>query len=209
MNDHAAVPPAGGPLSLYIHEAAKRRLDLYSAECPLEISGVGEVWLVPGASGNPIVISQVFLLEQVSSHAHTELTAGGLASLLGERAAAGLPSESIRLWWHSHAAMPAFWSATDEAAISSFNYVGWLVSIVTNRRGEILARLDIFPSTSQPLRRTFAAALIELPHSDEEERAEVRAEIQRKVRRARVPRTPEVRVAVTAASARRNWRRSA
>jgi hypothetical protein len=173
-------------LTIYMTEAAKRRLDLYISECPSEISGVGEVSLVPGSSGSDLVITGVFLLDQVASAADTELTSSGLAAFLAERATSGQSADTIRLWWHSHADTPGalFWSRTDEAAVSSFSYAGWFVSVVGNRRGELLGRLDIYPSGSQPLRHTFhQVQLVELARV-EEERAAIRAEIARKVRPA-------------------------
>jgi hypothetical protein len=170
---HVSTDAAAEGPTIYLPAAVKRLLELYIRECPLEISGVGEVW-TPVAGR--IVVSHLHLVEQVASRASTDLTANGLATFLGERVDTGL-GPAVRLWWHSHAGAECFWSATDERTIESFAHSGWWCSIVGNHRGDLLARVDIFPSPRQPLRHTFAATVTALADEDV-----VKEEIARKVK---------------------------
>jgi hypothetical protein len=55
----------------------------------------------------------------------------------------GIDTSKLKLWWHSHANMGVFWSTTDENTIKLFDN-GWMISLVGNKKGEILSRLDIY-----------------------------------------------------------------
>jgi proteasome lid subunit RPN8/RPN11 len=56
----------------------------------------------------------------------------------------------INGWWHSHGHAGVFWSGTDEETISRMRQslaCGYVVSIVSNQKGDILCRVD-YKSTS-------------------------------------------------------------
>ncbi len=50
-------------------------------------------------------------------------------------------SANLNCWIHSHANMDVFWSGTDDSTIDDL-VDGYLLSIVVNKKGEILARVD-------------------------------------------------------------------
>jgi hypothetical protein len=88
---------------------------------------------------------------------------------------------TLRLWWHSHADGPLYWSKTDEQTIEGLS-IDRLVSVVGNRTPEFECRLDLF----SPQRVTYSALpLIPLPDKtplDETTlRTSVRAELKEKV----------------------------
>jgi hypothetical protein len=53
--------------------------------------------------------------------------------------------EDLRFSWHSHGNLGVSWSGTDEQGVNKYlsNGVPWLASIVVNRDGDMLGRLDI------------------------------------------------------------------
>jgi hypothetical protein len=124
---------------IYIESKAKERLDLYIEHCVDEVSGLGEV----ERRGNDFLIKKIYLLEQEVTATSCQLSPKGLASFLIKLIKDGGHSESIKLWWHSHAEMGVFWSAIDINTINSFRN-GWMISIVGNKKGEYLTRIDIY-----------------------------------------------------------------
>jgi proteasome lid subunit RPN8/RPN11 len=171
-------------LVIEITPDARARLEEYARLCPLEISGLGmiEVQLAPEAG---LVITEVVLLDQEVTHTHTTLSGEALALFMMGLDDRDANPESVRVWWHSHAHMRAFFSDEDEATIGSFSYLPWLVSIVTNHYGEMLARLDLFPSELVPVHVTKYARLV--TQRDFSLAARLRAEIQRRVTKVTEP----------------------
>ncbi len=162
----------------------------YVQICPYEISGFGaiEVRRLPGSQ---LLITEVFLLDQEVTHDHTKLSSEDLASFLMSVDASDIDPATFRVWWHSHANLSVFFSGVDEDTISSFDYLPWLISIVVNHRGEVLARLDVFASDSVPVQVTQYAELTVLP--DFELIAELRQEIKRRVKKSK-PIVPPIEV---------------
>lgn len=127
-----------------ISRDAKRRLDLFIKKCDKEISGFGEVEHNPETGR--FLITQIHLLEQECSGASTDIDAKTISKMLTEAVRRDLPVEKLKLWWHSHVNMSAFWSGTDENTATSFNN-GWMLSYVGNKRGEYKMRLDVYYPT--------------------------------------------------------------
>ena len=59
-------------------------------------------------------------------------------------AAEGIDGSRLKCWLHSHAGMKAFWSTTDDECCAMLANGSYSVSIVTNIRGDILTRLDVY-----------------------------------------------------------------
>lgn len=121
------------------------RLRLYVELCPSEIGGLAEV----RAEGDGLLVTALCLLDQRVSSSETELQPEAVLRLLHQCLEEGRDPAALRLWWHSHAEHEVEWSETDEATIQGFGAAS-LISLVTNRAGDVLCRWD----TWQPERST-------------------------------------------------------
>ncbi len=126
--------------NVYIFDDVKRRLDTYVKLATGEISGLGIVEV----HGNNLLITDIILFEQNSNPSHTALSTADIASFLTQAVMQGRPTETLKLWWHSHVNMDVFWSQEDEGTAQGLANGVWFLSIVANKRGEYLCRLDIF-----------------------------------------------------------------
>lgn len=162
-------------MKVIITPEAKQRLDLYVAAVDGEISGLGSVMVLKGN----MYIADIFLLRQESSSSETELNAGAVSELLNELIAAGEPVEMLKLHWHSHANMSAFWSGQDDKTAEGFAN-GWMLSLVINKKGEYKCRLDVY----EPVHLLMDNITMEvgLPAADVALVAEVAAEVKEKVK---------------------------
>lgn len=161
------------PVEVTIAPQASARLDAYIKHASGEVSGLGLV----EKDGDKFHITEVFLFEQESSASDTELCQDDVSKFLVELATEGVDTSKLRLWWHSHANMATFWSSTDESNIRRIN-TDWLLSVVGNKKGEYLARLDfISPITLTLDDVPFTVAA----HLTEEEEAAIVQEIKDKV----------------------------
>ncbi len=113
------------------------RLRLYVELCPSEIGGLGEV----RPEGDGLLVTDLFLLDQRVSASATELQPEAVLRLLHRCLEEGRDPAALRLWWHSHAEHEVEWSDTDVATIQGFG-ADALVSLVTNKAGDLLCRFD-------------------------------------------------------------------
>jgi len=111
-----------------------------------------------------LLITDVFLVEQVSGPGATELTSEGVAQLLIDLEQAGEDSGQIRCWVHSHGHSDVFWSTTDEQCIHDLRNDGWVLSWVTNKAGDDRLRLDLY----QPIRMTVGRLDLQVHVVDDE-----------------------------------------
>ncbi len=123
-----------------------------------EFSALGNVAVHQG----DMLITDVHLVEQVSSAGSTEMDDEGVARLLIELEEAGEDSSSLRLWVHSHGHSDVFWSSTDERCIRGLDGGEWVLSWVCNKANEDRLRLDLF----QPLRLTIDHIGLQLHSAD-------------------------------------------
>jgi proteasome lid subunit RPN8/RPN11 len=114
----------------------------YAQVAETEIAGLGRVLEYPGL----VLVTDVFVVPQVSSSANAELDSDAVADMACELARNG-GLEQIRFFWHSHAEMGCFFSGIDNSTIEAFG-APYLISTVVNKRGSEAHRLDIF----EPLR---------------------------------------------------------
>ncbi len=129
---------------------AFQKLRAYINSIDYEISGFGKVEKV----GEDLVVTDVKIFQQVVSETHTTMDAMALAAFWDELMVAGEDIGKWKLWWHSHVNMPALFSGTDYDTIDEFDTElgeeNWILAIVANKLGKMLARVDIF----QPIRCT-------------------------------------------------------
>ena len=126
---------------------------------------------------NTIRMDRLLLPEQTNSASHTEVSEEALAELLVEAVREGIDTAKLKVWLHSHGQIQAFFSATDEQNMrSAFPQADWVLSLVTNRAGEIKARLSLY----KPFRLDVDDVLVTVGLPSQLE-ADIRKEVQRKV----------------------------
>lgn len=158
---------------VFITPEAKRALDTYIDLCPLEISGLGKVMRV----GKIFLVYTVELFAQEVTAGSTDLDTETLQKFLLEIVKAGGNPEEYKLWWHSHVNGGCHWSQTDEDTCDRFKN-GWMLSVVANKHGEYLARLDIY----EPVRITLDRLQFEVrAFADDELIAKLKEEVAAKV----------------------------
>lgn len=155
---------------------ALRKVQLYIEGCPVEISGLGTVEV---CSAGHLVVTDVFIVDQMGSASNTLLSPEALAELVTSQACKGLDLLLLRCWWHSHAEGAVFFSRTDENTIDTFTG-DFLVSVVGNRRGDLRCRLDLF----LPVRLSLEVPLC--CTEEEELRSSVEQDIARCVHRTAI-----------------------
>ena len=111
-----------------------------------EVSGLGTVTEVKDKAGNVLqfIVDDIFLLKQHCSSADTVLDDTSVGEFLYQMQQKGEDLSRIKFWWHSHGDLNTFWSTTDEENIQRLSNSSSLISLVTNHKGKILTRIDIF-----------------------------------------------------------------
>jgi hypothetical protein len=165
-------------MKIIFKPAAFKKFRAYVNGIELEISGFGKVEKVDGN----LVVTDVKIFPQVVSAGHTEMDARSLAAFWDELMVAGEDIGKWKLWWHSHVYMTAAFSGTDTDTIDEFDSEmpeeNWMLSIVTNKLGNLLARIDVF----QPIRCIINNVAWEVEQTDEEITVDVQSEIAEKVK---------------------------
>jgi hypothetical protein len=155
---------------------AWRKMVLYGDLCPYEISGLGVVDEV----GADYRMTDLLIVEQEVTPIETSLDGEAVANLIVRMVEDGRDPGALKIWWHSHAREAVFWSGEDERTISTFQN-DYMISIVTNHAGKMLARVDRYAP------RTTTWVWLDPPaDAGEPEPADVdaaRAQIQALVRR--------------------------
>jgi hypothetical protein len=197
-------------MEIYITTTAWLKLKYYISECEREISGFGKVRFIEESEiledkeekeynslgyqvynknsffeekRSVLQIYDIEILPQTVSEAHATIDQSTLAQFLTEKIRKNEKVEDYRVWWHSHATMEAFFSATDTNTIAGSTEFPYLVSIVGNHANSFQTRLDIF----KPFRMTFEDITLKVEHDDNEElRAQCKKEIAKKVKQQRI-----------------------
>ncbi len=107
-----------------------------------EINGIGIV----EREGGKFIVKDLFLLEQEVSGAQCDIKPDSMVNLMQEMVEAdkGDDIPKLRFWWHSHNTMGVHWSSTDDATGKNFAGSEFLVSIVTNHRGEMRGKVNLY-----------------------------------------------------------------
>jgi proteasome lid subunit RPN8/RPN11 len=140
--DDGANPPRG-PV-LYAHPEAWQTIVSLVQECPIEVSGFA---LIKRESPRRLVLASaedVFIIDQVATGGSVDSTRANV-NLALDRADALDRGNEMRLQFHGHPG-DAYFSATDMGNIENYGHCGgtWMVSIVFDRTGGYVARLDMF-----------------------------------------------------------------
>lgn len=130
--------------TLYISVDAWRKILRYArASVPNEINGFAYMTLF---EGNFFLLDapDVVIIQQEVSPGSADNDDSVYAKLLYQQR--HRPDPEPRMQWHSHVNGPAYFSDTDMGTISNFGEAGatWMLSLVTNVRGEVEARLDLY-----------------------------------------------------------------
>ena len=155
------------------------RIRHYVDIAPGEVSALGVV----ERDGEDLVVTDLFLPKQTCSGASTEMDQSDVAKILVDLESQGIDSKTLRLWLHSHADMNTFWSQTDAETIRGLCNDGFLLSVVTNKKGAMLARVDVF----EPIPFTIDKVPVEPLLPDFGLRDQCKAEIEARVQRAALP----------------------
>jgi len=112
-------------------QEAWQKIMYFVNKCPDEISGFGTV--LYDKSSNEFIVTDAYLLEQTGGAAHTDIDGKSLSKMMVAR----MKEEgSMKLWWHSHVNMAAFWSGQDTSTIKELGTNGWIIATVFNKRRE-------------------------------------------------------------------------
>lgn len=160
---------------LVIYDNVWKRIQAYVRSCEIEIQGFGTVSV---EADGTIVVDDVFILDQYATAASVEADQLALSRHTFEMMQRGDDPGRIKFQWHSHVAMQAYFSSTDTANIESWPG-DWLISLVTNIRGQFACRMDIFT----PLRVGFELQPQLVSAIDDTVMDEARAEVAARVMR--------------------------
>lgn len=125
----------------------------WTAMAPGEFSALGLV----EKDAEDLRVTEIFLPRQSCTAMNTEMESEDVARLLLDLENRGVESRKLCLWLHSHGEMKTFWSGTDDATIEGLANDGYVVSIVVNKAGDVLCRVDLF----EPFRHTFHKVPVE------------------------------------------------
>jgi hypothetical protein len=158
---------------LHITYEAYQKMALYIEAASGEISGLGTI-----TRTNELTVDDVFIFPQECGGAHTEIDMKDIANEMIRIDKEGGNTGAVKVWWHSHADMEAFFSGTDTDTIEEMGATfPYLVSIVGNKRGQFNARVDVF----NPIRMTSEMRL-EITHdNDVETRERIEQEVREKI----------------------------
>lgn len=150
------------------------RYHAWCREAKGEMSCLGEV----ERNGLNFHIAALHILPQDCTSTSTRIRDAALAQFLMERETAtpGF-SERLKAWLHTHHDFGVFWSGTDTDCIRDFGADSYLISIVINKRGESLARLDLF----SPVRATLHTVITPLFTIPESIQAEAKSDVEANV----------------------------
>lgn len=128
-----------GVPNLIFQASAWEKLMGFVLACPLEINGFGYV----RRYGLDVWVDDVFILPQVVSAGHAETDSAAVAKHITEMLNRGEDPSIMKLQWHSHVNMPAYFSGIDLDTIDAYS-APWMTSLVVNKQGEYQARLDVY-----------------------------------------------------------------
>lgn len=124
-----------------IRPEALDKLDFFIEASDVEISGFGAVTQL---NEEEFLIEDIYTFEQESSGGGTEIDGESLAAGIIELINEGVNPENMRLWWHSHVNMSAYFSITDTDTMEkTLTDAPWMISIVGNKSKDYRVRFDL------------------------------------------------------------------
>lgn len=160
--------------TIYLTSKTSRQISLYTKMAQGEISWMGKV-IRRGEFD--FFVDEIFLIKQETTPTKTKFDDDAMAMFLFKYHQAGNDVGDLKLWLHTHHNFAVGWSLQDEDTINEFNRAEYLISIVTNKFDDFMARIDIF----RPLRLTVDAQIVILPNFTAEEIHKAKQEIDEKV----------------------------
>jgi len=134
-------------IKVLLHPKVLEKIRHWTALAKGEFSALGLV----EKNGDDLIVPEIYLPKQTCSPANTDMDQTDVARLMVDLEKQGIDPTTLRLWLHSHGDMRTFWSNTDTSTIQGLANDGFVVSIVTNKNADVLARVDCF----HPFRFTF------------------------------------------------------
>lgn len=164
------------PVKLY------QKLRHYVEGTDLEITGMGKIRKEVTEDGDTdFYVEDIKIFKQKVSSANTHLDGVAVGKFFNEILKKGEKMSDWKLTWHSHNTMGAFFSYTDQQTVESWDLEqedhNWMISLVTNHKGENIVRVDLFA----PFRHTFNDITFEVDFGDKEMKEEIIKEIKEKV----------------------------
>lgn len=127
--------------TIYLSIKAYQKMRAWTEMAKGEVSWFGTVRRM---EEDAFLIEDIFLLKQVCTETNTSLDDSAIGEFLTGMAKAGNDPSKVKAWLHSHGRLKTFWSRTDEKTIEGMRSAGYLISVVTNKDGDMLGRIDIF-----------------------------------------------------------------
>ena len=149
---------------------------------PDEVSALGLVDELRDNDNSIIgfLISEVFLLDQTCNIVETTISDEAISKLMVDLSDNGHDLSALKCWIHSHGKMGVFWSNTDDECCGKLSNNSYTISIVTNLRGDILCRLDIY----NPVHVTLDEIPVQVYYPEEDSLSEwCKEEFERKVKK--------------------------
>jgi hypothetical protein len=133
-------------VNILINVTAYRKMKAWIDMARGEVSGLGSVSEVRDRNGElmSFIVDDIYLLKQQCGSADTLLDDEAVGQFLFEMAKEGLDTSKVKLWWHSHGTLNVFWSTTDEQCIRDLINSSYMISLVSNKEGKSLTRLDVY-----------------------------------------------------------------
>jgi len=152
-------------MKVLINERAYQKIRNWVTLASGEVSGLGLVSEQKDEKGNikQLIVNDVFLLKQECSGTETLLDDASVGQFLIELVQQNIDTSKVKLWWHSHADMNVFWSQTDEQCVLGLANSSYMISIVTNKKKDILTRIDVY----QPFHITLNKVETAIQHPDD------------------------------------------
>ena len=136
-------------MKIKFENLAYKKLLFYVNNCDIEISGYGK----SRVEGNEIIIEDIGLIKQECTGTNTDIDDEATMLFFQEKMRGGEDVKKWNVWWHSHVDFGVFWSTTDEKTAAEMSSGGdYLISIVANKKGDYLGRIDIFPKNKSPFK---------------------------------------------------------
>ncbi len=146
------------PKLIIPHESYKR-LKGFVDVCPVEVTGFADVEYDP--EEKVFVVGKIYLVKQTAQPAEVDMNEEDVAKFTDELISQG-STQLPRIWWHSHANMPAFFSATDDATQKELVNDSYMISLVLNKEGKMQANLNLwkpFPYRFEDMEISLGAAV--------------------------------------------------
>ena len=155
-----------------------QKLRAYVESVSTEISGLGKIKRVD----NNFIVEELEILDQVVTDGYTMLKKNAYGDFMDKKMVAGEDLSAWKLWWHSHGTVhDAYFSSMDQLTIkdadNETDRQNWTLSLVTDSKGAIRIRLDIF----YPAHVTVENIPYEISFRDKILEEEVFNEVQQKV----------------------------